>query len=46
MRQPEKHQGQNSSIENSEVVAFANYVRLIVSKLDPTEGNFARQRSA
>ena len=44
MRQPEKYQGQNSSLENSEVAAFANYVRLTLSKLNPK--NFAGKRSA
>lgn len=44
MRQPEKHQGQNSSIENSEVAAFVNYVRLTLSKLNPKK--FEGQRSA
>lgn len=33
MKQPEKHKQQNISVENSEVAAFANYVRLSLSQL-------------
>ena len=43
MRQPEKHQGQNSAIENSEVAAFANYVRLTLSKLNPKKFHRAKK---
>jgi len=43
MRQPEKHQGQNSSIKNSEVAAFANYVRLTLSKLNPQKFRRAKK---
>ena len=43
MRQPEKHQGQNSSLENSEVAAFANYVRLTLSKLNPKKFRRAKK---
>ena len=34
MKQSEKYQGQTSSIKNSEVATFANYVLLTLSKLN------------
>ena len=43
MKQPEKHEGQTSSIENSEVAAFANYVRLTMSKLNPRKFRRAKK---
>lgn len=43
MRQPEKQQGQNSSIENSEVAGFANYVRVTLLKLNPRKFRRAKR---
>ena len=43
MRQPEMPQGQTNSVENSEVAAFANYVRLTLSKLNPRKFRRAKK---
>lgn len=42
MREPETSKGQNTSVGNSEVAAFANYVRLALSKFNP--GKFRRAK--
>ena len=43
MRQPEMPQGQTNSVENSEVAAFANYVLLTLSKLNPSKFRRAKK---
>ena len=43
MRLPEMPQGQTNSVENSEVAAFANYVRLTLSKLNPRKFRRAKK---
>lgn len=43
MRQPEMPQGQTNSVQNSEVAAFANYVRLTLSKLNPRKFRRAKK---
>lgn len=43
MKQPETSKGQHTSVENSEVAAFANYVRLTLSKLNPRKFRKAKK---